>query len=104
MNQHLPVSGAKTFEQLKQCNEHDAEFWSARDLQGVLGYSQWRRFDDAIKRAMESCEASGNKAAHHFAGVGKPIPGGKGAIQIVDDFQLSRFACHLIAQTDFDLM
>ena len=86
------------FEQLKQRNEHGAEYWSARELQAVLGYAQWRRFDDAIKRAMVSCEQSGNKPSHHFAGAGKPIPGGKGSIQVVEDFHLSRFACYLIAQ------
>ena len=47
---------------------------------------------------MESCEASGNKPGYHFAGAGKPILGGKCAIQTVDDYHLSRFACYLIAQ------
>lgn len=60
-----------------------AEYWSARDLQGMLGYSQWRRVEDVIKRAMTSCETSGNNADYHFAGVGKPITGGKGAVQLV---------------------
>lgn len=86
------------FEALKALNEHCAEYWSARDLQPLLGYAQWRRFEDAIKRAIVSCEQSGNKSGHHFAGAGKPIPGGKGAVQIVDDYHLSRFACYLIAQ------
>jgi DNA-damage-inducible protein D len=83
---------------LKKFNSHGAEYWSARDLQVVLGYAQWRRFEDAIKRAMSSCEQSGNKTSYHFADAGKPIPGGKGAVQNVADFHLSRFACYLIAQ------
>lgn len=41
---------------------------------------------------------SGNHPGHHFAGADKPITGGKGAVQIVQDDQLSRFACYLIAQ------
>ncbi|WP_294537562.1 DNA damage-inducible protein D [uncultured Rhodoblastus sp.] len=94
----LAALGSQSFEGLKKRNEHGAEYWSARDLQPLLGYAQWRRFDDAVKRAMESCEASGNKADYHFAGAGKPIPGGKGAIQVVDNYHLSRFACYLIAQ------
>ncbi len=94
----LPVHGKKTFEELKLNNEHGAEYWSARDLQPLLGYSQWRRFEDAVKRAVISCEASGNSVEHHFADAGKPITGGKGAVQVVDDYQLSRFACYLIAQ------
>lgn len=93
-----PTIGSASFENLKQSNEHEAEYWSARDLQPLLGYSQWRRFEDAIKRAITSCEQSGNNPAYHFAGAGKPIIGGKGAVQTVDDYQLSRFACYLIAQ------
>lgn len=94
----LPSIGGLSFESLKQVNDHDAEYWSARDLQPLLGYSQWRRFEDAVRRAITSCEKSGNNPEHHFAGAGKPITGGKGAVQIVQDYQLSRFACYLIAQ------
>jgi hypothetical protein len=94
----LPTEGRSSFEALKRVNEHGAEYWSARDLQPLLGYSQWRRFEDAIGRAMTSCERSGNKPGHHFAGAGKPITGGKGAVQVVVDYHLSRFACYLIAQ------
>ena len=86
------------FEALRKTNEHGAEYWSARDLQAMLGYSQWRRFDDAVKRAMTSCETSGNSAEHHFAGVGKMIEVGKGGQRQVEDYHLSRFACYLIAQ------
>ena len=98
INRSLPVSGSASFEELKKTNEHSAEYWSARELQPLLGYSQWRRFEDAIKRAMVSCGLSGNNPDYHFAGVGKPITGGKGAVQVVSDFHLSRFACYLIAQ------
>lgn len=94
----LPALGGKTFEDLKQTNNHGAEYWSARDLQSLLGYSQWRRFEQAIERAKTSCKESGNSPDHHFAGAGKPITGGKGAVQLVDDYHLSRFACYLIAQ------
>ncbi|MDP3654292.1 MAG: hypothetical protein Q8R67_21705 [Rhodoferax sp.] len=87
------------FESLKQTNEHNTEYWCARDLQPLLGYyAQWCRFEQAVERAMTSCDASGNQASHHFAGAGKPIMGGKGAVQVVDDYHLSRFACYLIPQ------
>ena len=97
-NNNLLASSNLSFESLKRINQHGAEYWSARELQGLLGYSQWRRFANAILKAIESCKQSGNIAEYHFAGAGKPIPGGKGAIQIVDDYHLSRFACYLIAQ------
>lgn len=94
----LPSIGGPSFEDLKQVNDHGAEYWSARDLQPLLGYSQWRRFEDAIKRAQISCEQSGNDPAYHFAGAGKMIELGKGGQREVEDYQLSRFACYLIAQ------
>jgi len=90
--------GSKSFENLRKVNEHGAEHWSARDIQPLLGYTQWRRFEDAIKRAVTSCKQSGNEPAYHFADAGKPIEGGKGAVQVVTDYHLSRFACYLIAQ------
>jgi DNA-damage-inducible protein D len=95
---HLPAGSAPTFEALKRLNDHGAEYWSARELQPLLGYSQWRRFEDAIARAMTSCERSGNEPEHQFAGAGKMIGTGKGAMREVADYHLSRFACYLIAQ------
>jgi DNA-damage-inducible protein D len=97
-DKQLPSIGSKSFEVLKQTNLHGAEYWSARDLQPLLGYSQWRRFEQAIERAITSCKESGNPPGHHFAGAGKMIPVGKGGRRDVDDYHLSRFACYLIAQ------
>ncbi len=81
------------FESLKQTNEHNAEYWRARDLQSLLGYAQWRRFEQAIERAMASCEASGNSPENHFAAAGKMVSLGSGSQRPVDDYHLSRFAC-----------
>lgn len=94
--QITPVTAG--FEALKQTNEHNAEYWRARDLQPLLGYSQWRRFEQAIERAMASCETSGNNPENHFAGAGKMVGLGSGSQRAVDDYHLSRFACYLIAQ------
>ena len=97
-DKHLVSMGSKSFEDLKKVNEYGAEYWSAREIQPLLGYAQWRRFEDAVKRAITSCKNSGNEPHYHFAGAGKPIEGGKGAVQLVNDYHLSRFACYLIAQ------
>ena len=88
----------KSFEELKQVNEYGAEYWSARALQPMLGYSQWRRFEQAIERAITSCRESGNPPENHFAGAGKMVELGSGSAREVADYQLSRFACYLIAQ------
>lgn len=98
IEKNLPTIGGQSFEDLKQSNEFGAEYWSARDLQPVLGYSQWRRFEQAIERAMISCEQSGNTPAHHFAGAGKMVELGSGSQRQLEDYHLSRFACYLIAQ------
>ncbi len=94
----LPALGAKSFEALKKTNQHGAEYWSARDLQPLLGYRQWRRFEQAIERAVTSCRQSGNDPDHHFAGAGKMVDLGSGSSREVADYHLSRFACYLIAQ------
>ncbi len=97
-NKDLAVMGSKYFEDLKKVNEHGAEYWSARELQPLLGYTQWRRFEEAIQRAITSCNKSGNDPVYHFADVGKMIDIGKGGSREVTDYHLSRFACYLIAQ------
>lgn len=95
-NQLVPKG--KSFEEIKQINEHGMEYWSARDLQIMLGYSQWRRFEEAIQRAMTSCTQSGNEPTNHFADAGKMVDLGSGSIRGIADYHLSRFACYLIAQ------
>jgi DNA-damage-inducible protein D len=86
------------FDSIKQKNVYGIEYWSARDLMPLLGYDKWQRFEDAIRRAKMACEQTGNNVDDHFTGAGKPIIGGKGAVQNVRDYHLSRFACYLVAQ------
>ena len=94
----LVAMGNKSFEDLKKTNEHGAEYWSAREIQPLLGYTQWRRFEDAINRALTSCKQSGNEPENHFADAGKMVELGSGSSREIPDYNLSRFACYLIAQ------
>ncbi|MCX5717713.1 MAG: DNA damage-inducible protein D [Nitrospirae bacterium] len=97
-DKNLVPMGSKSFEDLKKTNEYGAEYWSAREIQPLLGYTQWRRFEDAIQRALTSCKQSGNTVENHFAGAGKMVDLGSGSVREVPDYNLSRFACYLIAQ------
>jgi DNA-damage-inducible protein D len=73
------------------------EFWLARDLQKVLGYSRWANFENVIHKAIMSCELAGYPADDHFLPVDKIDDLSKSARQ-VRDFALTRYACYLIAQ------
>lgn len=86
----------QTFESIKHINEYGQEFWYARELQIVLEYSQWRRFEETIERAKTACEASNNAVSEHFADVGKTSPMPNGGVKIISDYMLSRYACYLI--------
>lgn len=74
------------------------ECWSARELQKVLGYSEWRNFNTAIDPARDACEAAGEATSDHFVGINKMISLAKGAQRAVEDIALTRYACYLIPQ------
>ena len=81
------------------CYDFDGvECWSARELQVILGYSQWRNFKNVIDKAQKSCEQAGEEAKNHFAEFSKMVEIGSGAQKPVEDIALTRYACYLIAQ------
>lgn len=73
-------------------------YWLARDLQELLGYSEWRNFQNTIEKAKQSCKTSGEEVSDHFVDVNKMVKIGSGAEKVVADIMLSRFACYVIAQ------
>ena len=88
----------KMFEDIKHIDEDGKEYWLARELQYVLDYSQWRRFENVIDKAKISCNNSKINVEEQFANVGKLSKRSNNAIIEISDYKLSRYACYLIAQ------
>ena len=87
-----------SFENIKHVDEFGVEFWYARELQSVLDYKEWRKFENVIKKAIESCKNSNISTFDHFVGADKMVQIGSGAERKQQDYKLSRYACYLIAQ------
>ena len=88
----------KNFEDIKHIDENGIEYWYARELQLVLDYKEWRKFENVIKKAIDACENSGISAFEHFVGADKTIQMPKGATKNIKEYKLTRYACYLIAQ------
>ena len=88
----------KTFEDIKHVDENGVEFWYARELQVVLDYKEWRKFNNVIEKAKKACENTGISEAYHFVDADKMVEIGSGAKRKQIDYKLTRYACYLIAQ------
>ena len=92
----IDLYSEKIFEDIKHYTEEGIEFWYARELQGVLEYTQWRNFLKVIDKAKEACENAQQSTPDHFADVGKMVTLGSGSQREIEDMMLSRYACYLI--------
>ena len=96
-NGEIAAYSEQTFEDIKHYTEDGEEFWYARDLQRVLGYTEWRNFTSVIEKAKVACQNSGIDPAGDFFDVNKKVEAG-GAHKDIGGIMLSRYACYLIVQ------
>ena len=94
----IEIYNRKTFEDIKHITEDGIEYWLARELQEILGYSKWGNFLNVIEKAKQSIETSNIEVSDHFVDVNKTIKMPKGAEKIILDIMLTRYACYLIVQ------
>lgn len=88
----------RMFENIKHIDSNGCEYWEARELQLILDYKEWRKFEGVIDKAKKACENSDLVVSDHFVGADKIVDIGSGAKRKQDDYKLSRYACYLIAQ------
>lgn len=94
----LPTGGNSPFERIKRTNTAGNEFWSSRDFSQILSYSDYRNFEQVIRKAQKACFNSGHRIEDHFVDITEMIEIGKGGQRPVNSVYMSRYACYLIVQ------
>ncbi|MFN7590184.1 MAG: DNA damage-inducible protein D [Planctomycetota bacterium] len=97
MHRDLITKLFRSFENIAH-RDGDTEFWLARELQELLGYTKWSNFQQVIDKARDACKNAGQAPEDHFADVGKMVDLGSGAQRRIEDVALTRYAAYLIAQ------
>ncbi len=93
-----PTGNDSPFEQIKQTNDTGNEYWSSRNFAEILDYSDYRNFEQVIKKAKAACFNSGHRIEDHFVDITEMIETGKGAQRPISSIYMSRYACYLIVQ------
>ena len=98
MGQFVIPTGAEQaptpFDVYRQEREDGTEFWSARDLMGLMGYSQWVTFENPLKRAMKAAENQNLQVEANFY---RSLKVGTAGKMKQTDYELTRFAAYLVA-------
>jgi DNA-damage-inducible protein D len=97
-NEIMPSAPHRDFESIKKIDENGVEYWDARELMPLLGYVQWRAFEEVISRAAKACINSGQDLDNHFARSSKMVEIGSNTVREVVNYRFDRYACYLVAQ------
>ncbi len=82
MPSEIVLSGPhKDFENIKKIDENGIEYWTARELMGLLKYTEWRNFAEVIAKAARACIESGQAVDNHFVESNKMVPIGSDAMR-----------------------
>ena len=93
-----PGSEPSPFERIRRVNEAGNEHWSSREFAKVLGYTDYRNFEQVVGKAKMACFNSGQRVDDHFVEITEMIEIGKGGQRAVATTLMSRYACYLAIQ------
>jgi len=88
----------QSFEGIKHIDEEGHEYWLARELANVLGYTEWRNFQKVIDKATIACDNSKIPVQSNFVEVNKIVSLSGDKKREIKDYRLTRYACYLIVQ------
>lgn len=86
------------FENIKHIDEHESEYWYARELSKVLEYRDWRNFLKILNKAKDACKNSGFNIDEQLVEVNRLSKRNNNATANIQDYKLSRYICYLIVQ------
>jgi phage antirepressor YoqD-like protein len=97
----LTLMGDSPFDAIRRADER-GEYWTGRDLQGVMTYANWREFAEVIEKAKAALALiEGQESADHHLAI-SPSEGGRWGNQRLDDYRLTRFGAYLVAMAGDD--
>lgn len=86
------------FEKLRKTDKVGYEYWSAKDLAKLLGYSKYSSFIEVLDKAKASCINTGQQTGLHFKDFSAIRSVGNDLKRNGGDVKLSRYGCYLIIQ------
>lgn len=91
-----PEPGRSPFDAIMHTADDGSEWWSAREMMPLMGYTKWQKMQDAIERAKLSCQNAGQQPPDHFTGAGK-ISYQAYVTRPGSDVRMTRYGCYLLA-------
>jgi DNA-damage-inducible protein D len=82
------------FDAIRRIDEKGQEYWLARELQEILGYATWQKFEDAISRAVTAIDNSGGDSPNHISNIDNLL---SAPVNVRKDYRLSRHGGYMIA-------
>lgn len=88
------LANGSAFDTIRRADPDGSEWWSARDLMPLLGYTKWERFEDAVDRARTTVHVTGgnpdSEASRRREAFGRTNQEGT-------NYRLSRYGAYLVA-------